>query len=195
MTERDLKIIELLKCCKVLTREQIQKVLFKDVHMNICLRRLKVLTENKDIKRAYFQLERHKNVYVYYLDKKPSKRNIIHNLSISEFLTDVMLIADIKHIETNYKIGNIIADAYIRYQSINGIDKRLFLEVQRSNKVEDCVQKYRNIKDIILEEKPRWNTMPRLIVLTDLEHNNEQLKSMKVYYDNLKAKNTRALIF
>ena len=37
--------------------------------------------------------------------------------------------------------------------------------------------------------------MPRLIVLTDLEHNNEQLKSMKVYYDNLKAKNTRALIF
>ena len=170
-------------------------MLFKDVHMNICLRRLKVLTENKDIKRAYFQLERHKNVYVYYLDKKPSKRNIIHNLSISEFLTDVMLIADIKHIETNYKIGNIIADAYIRYQSINGIDKRLFLEVQRSNKVEDCVQKYRNIKDIILEEKPRWNTMPRLIVLTDLEHNNEQLKSMKVYYDNLKAKNTRALIF
>ena len=195
MTERDAKIIELLKCCKVLTREQIQKVLFKDVHINICLRRLKALTENKDIKRAYFQLEKHKNVYVYYLDKKRSKRNIIHNLAIADFITDVILVADVKHIETNYKIGNIIADAYIRYQGTNGKDKRLFLEVQRSNKVTDCVQKYRNIKDIILEEKPNWMTMPRLVVLTDLEHNNEQLKNMKAYYDNLKAKNIRNLIF
>ena len=37
--------------------------------------------------------------------------------------------------------------------------------------------------------------MPRLVVLTDLEHNNEQLKNMKAYYDNLKAKNIRNLIF
>lgn len=195
MTERDAKIIELLKCCKVLTREQIQKVLFKNVHTNICLRRLKILTENKEIKRAYFQLEKHKNVYVYYLDKKPAKRNLLHDLAISEFITDVMLVADIKHIETNYRIDNIIADAYIRYQGVNGKNKRLFLEVQRSNKVQDCVQKYRKIKDIILEQKPAWTTMPRLIVLTDLEHNNEQLKTMKVFYDNLKAKNIRELIF
>lgn len=195
MTERDAKIIELLKCCKVLTREQIQKVLFKNVHTNICLRRLKILTENKEIKRAYFQLEKHKNVYVYYLDKKPAKRNLLHDLAISEFITDVMLVADVKHTETNYKIGNIIADAYIRYQGTNGKDKRLFLEVQRSNKVTDCVQKYRNIKDIILEEKPNWAVMPRLVVLTDMEHNQEQLKNMKVYYDNLKAKNIRNLIF
>ena len=195
MTDRDLKIIELLKQCKILTREQIQKVLFKDIHMNVCLRRLKVLTDNKEIKRAYFQLEKHKNVYVYYLDKKPAKRNLLHDLAVSEFITDVILISNVKHVETNYKIGNIVADAYIRYTNSEGKNKRLFLEVQRSNKVADCVQKYRKIKDIILEEKPAWATMPRLIVLTDLEHNNEQVKNMKVFYDNLKAKNIRNLIF
>lgn len=195
MTDRDRMIIELLKSCKLLTREQIQKVLFRNVHTNICLRRLKILADNKEIKRSYFNLSENKNVYVYYLDKKPAKRNLIHDLAVSEFITDMMLISDIKYVEVNYKIGNVIADAYIRYSGKTGGNKRLFLEVQRSNKVDDCVVKYKGIKDVIIDEKPGWNVMPRLIVLTDLEHSNRQLKDMRVYYDSLRTKNIREIIF
>lgn len=195
MTDRDRMILEMLKSCKLLTREQIQKVLFKNVHTNICLRRLKTLADNKEIKRSYFNLGGNKNVYVYYLDKKPAKRNLLHDLAVSEFLTDMMLVSDVKHIEVNYKIGNVIADAYIRYTGSTGVNKRLFLEVQKSNKVEDCVLKYRGMRNVVVNEKPCWNTMPRLIVLTDLEHSNKQLKDMKVYYDSLKSKNIRKIIF
>ncbi len=38
-------------------------------------------------------------------------------------------------------------------------------------------------------------TIPRLIVITDLEHNNEQLKHMKVKYDTTDMENLRELLF
>lgn len=195
MTERDKKIIELVNQCGVITREQVQRVLFKDTHINVPLRRLKVLVDNKQIKRSYFNLGGHVNSYVYYQGKKPSKRLISHNLLITEFITKVMSICEVIEIETNYKIGNIIADAYIRYKTYEGRTRHLFLEIQLSNKVSDCVEKYKGIKEIILDEKPLWTTIPRVIVVTDLPHNNEQLKGITVKYDTKQMNNIRDLLF
>ena len=195
LVERDKKIIELINKVGVITREQVQKVLFKNTHKNVPMRRLSYLTENKLIKRNYYQIEEHKNSYVYYLNKKPAKRNIKHELLVTEFLTNVMSMSEVLEVETHFAIGDVIADAYIKYKDSENKVRRAFLEVQLSNKVDDCVSKYKNIKAAILDEKPNWSVMPRLIVITDLEHNNEQLKGMMIKYDTLQMNNLRELLF
>ena len=195
MTDRDKKIIELVSQCGVITREQVQRVLFKDTHINVPLRRLKVLVDNKEIKRNYYNIGGHKNVFVYYLGKKPSKRLITHNLLITDFITKVMSMTEVVEVETSFKLGNVISDGYIKYKTYEGKTRHLFLEVQLSNKVSDSVEKYKGIKSAILEEKPNWQTIPRLIVITDLEHDNEQIKGMKVKYDTLQMNNLRELLF
>ena len=195
MTDRDKKIIELVSQCGVITREQVQRVLFKDTHINVPLRRLKVLVDNKEIKRDYYNIGGHRNVFVYYQGKKHSKRLITHNLLITDFITKVMSICEVVEVETSFKLGNVIADGYIKYKTYEGKTRHLFLEVQLSNKVSDSVEKYKGIKSAILEEKPNWQTIPRLVVITDLEHNEEQLKGMKVKYDNTDMNNIRELLF
>lgn len=195
MTDRDKKIVELVSQCGVITREQVQRVLFKDTHINVPLRRLKVLVDNKEIKRDYYNIGGHRNVFVYYQGKKPSKRLITHNLLIAEFITKVMSICEVVEVETSLKIGNVIADGYIKYKTCEGKTRHLFLEVQLSNKVSYCIEKYKNIKSAILEEKPNWQTIPRLVVITDLEHNEEQLKGITVKYDNTEMNNLRELLF
>ena len=195
LPDRDKKTIELIEKIGPLTREQIQRVLFKNVHLNVPNRRLTLLTDNKLIKRAYYQLEQHKNVYVYYSNKKPSKRNIKHEIMVSEFITNVMAICEVLEVETHYTIGNIISDAYMRYKDSEGKVRSLFLEVQLSNKVNDCISKYKDIKNIILDERKDWQTIPRLIVITDLEHNNEQMKNIRIKYDTTEMNNLRDLLF
>lgn len=195
LVTRDKNIIELIEKVGVITREQVQRVLFKNVHQNIPMRRLSYLSENKLIKRAYYQIEEHKNVYVYYLGKKPSKRNIRHEITVTEFITNVMAITDVLEVNTHYVLGDIIADGYIKYRDSEGKIRRLLLEVQLSNKVGDCINKYNDIKRIILDNRSDWQTIPRLIVITDLEHNNEQLKHMKVKYDTTDMENLRELLF
>ena len=195
LVDRDKNIIILIEKVGVITREQVQKVLFKNVHQNIPMRRLSYLSENKLIKRAYYQIEEHKNVYVYYLGKKPSKRNIRHEITVTEFITSVMAMCEALEVETHYAIGNIIADAYMKYKDSEGRIKHLFLEVQLSNKVNDCVEKYKDIKNLILDNKPDWQTIPRLIVITDLPHQEDQLKNIKVKYDTKDMKNIRQLLF
>ena len=195
LPERDKKTIELIEKIGPLTREQIQRVLFKNVHMNVPNRRLTLLTYNKLIKRSYYQIDAHKNVYVYYADKKPAKRNIRHEIMVSEFITTVMSMCEVLEVETHYTIGNIISDAYIKYRDSEGKVRSLFLEVQLSNKVEDCVSKYKDIKNIILDQRKDWQTIPRLIVITDLEHNNEQMKNIRIKYDTTEMQNIRELLF
>ena len=195
LVERDKKIIDLINQVGVITREQVQKVLFKNTHKNVPLRRLSYLAEYKLIKRDYYQVSSHTNSYVYYLGKKPAKRNIKHEIMVSEFITTVMAMCEVLEVETHYSIGNIIADAYMKYRGNDGKVRSLFLEVQLSNKVEDCVSKYKDIKNIILDERKDWQTIPRLIVITDLEHNNEQMKNIRIKYDTTEMNNLRDLLF
>ena len=195
LVERDKKIIDLINQVGVITREQVQKVLFKNTHKNVPMRRLSHLTENKLIKRDYYQLEQHRNAYVYYTGKKPSKRNIKHETMVSEFITNVMAMCEVIEVKTHYVIGDIIADAYIKYKDSDNKVRSIFLEVQLSNKVSDCVSKYGNIKNIILEERKDWQVIPRLIVITDLEHNNEQIKNIRIKYDTTDMNNLREILF
>lgn len=196
LVDRDKKVIDLLENVKVATREQIQRVVYPNVSQNIPIRKLTMLTENKLVKRDYFNLGGHNNVYIYYLNKKPSKRNILHEITITDFITKVMSICEVIEVYTSYKTGSIISDCYIRYRDSEGKIRHLVAEIQLSNKVyEGSVEKYKKFKNEILEHRKEFNTIPRLIVITDLPHDNEQIKGMKVKYDNLQMNNIRELLF
>lgn len=196
LVDRDKKVIDLLENVKVATREQIQRVVYPNVSQNIPIRKLTMLTENKLVKRDYFNLGGHNNVYVYYLNKKPSKRNILHEITITDFITRVMSICKVIEVYTSYKTGSIISDCYIRYQDSEGKIRHLVAEIQLSNKVyEGSVEKYKKFKNEILEHRKEFATIPRLIVITDLPHDNEQIKGMKVKYDTLQMNNLRELLF
>lgn len=182
MQERDLKILSFLTICRICTRKQVQELLFPDVHENIPLRRLKKLTDEGYINRKMFNVEGTKNMYVYYLDKQPKKKLITHDLYITDFL--------VKLIKNNYKIvefkksqpiGNIIPDAYVKIKKENKV-KRILLEVQISPN--DCLKKYKEIKNIILENTD-WPVMPILYVVNN-QNLDKNLKNIKVIYDNCK---------
>ena len=71
MQERDIKILEFMTQVRYSTNENIQDVFFQGLNHNVCYRRLNYLIDCKLIKRKYYHVD-NKNIYVYYLDKKPS---------------------------------------------------------------------------------------------------------------------------
>lgn len=198
LVDRDKRAVDLVELIGVATREQIQRVVYPRISQNTPIRKLTMLTDNKLLKRDYYNLGGKNNSYVYYpIDsKKPSKRNIKHEIYISEFITNVMSISHVIGVYRSYKTGSIISDAYIKYKDSENRVRHLVLEVQLSGKVyEGCVEKYKKFKHEILEHRPEFKTIPRLVVITDLEHQEEQIKGMKVKYDSLQMNNLRELIF
>lgn len=182
MQERDLKILEFMTVCRVCTRKQVQELLFPNVHENIPLRRLKKLSDEGYINREMFNIEGTKNMYVYYLDKRPKKRLITHDLYITDFLIKLIKNGyEILEFKKSPKIGNIIPDAYLKIRKNKRI-KRILLEVQISPN--DCLSKYKEIKDIILENTD-WPVMPILYVVNN-QCLDKRLKDIKVIYDNCK---------
>ena len=84
--------------------------------------------------------------------------------------------------KTSYdSIGNIIPDAYIKIRKEKKV-KRVLLEVQISPN--DCLTKYKEIKDIIIENT-KWPVMPTLYIVNN-QGLNKKLKNIKVIYDNCK---------
>lgn len=190
METRDKNIVNFINMVELCNRDQIKNIYFKNVHQNICMRRLKKLSDDEYINR----LKYNGNSYIYYSDKKPSKRMINHDLYITDFV--------VKMIKNNYKIlefkksfviGNIISDAYIRYQTPDGIKRHCLLEIQLSNKVDDCVLKYKNFKNTIINSDIRWDTIPRIIIITDMPQR-IHVKGINVLYDDTNINNIINLI-
>lgn len=182
MQERDLKILSFLTMCRICTRKQVQELLFPDVHENIPLRRLKKLSDEGYINRKMFNVEGTKNMYVYYLDKQPKKKLITHDLYITDFLVKLIKNKyEILDFKKSPQIGNIIPDAYLKIRKNKRI-KRILLEVQISPN--DCLTKYKEIKDIIIENT-KWPVMPTLYIINN-QGLNKKLKNIKVIYDNCK---------
>ena len=182
MQERDLKILEFMTVCRVCTRRQVQELLFPNVHENIPLRRLKKLSDEGYINREMFNIEGTKNMYVYYLDKRPKKRLIAHDLYITDFLVKLIKNGyEILEFKKSPKIGNIIPDAYLKIRKNKRI-KRILLEVQISPN--DCLSKYKEIKDIIIENT-EWPVMPTLYVINN-QGLDKRMKDIKVIYDSIR---------
>lgn len=190
METRDKSVINFIDMVGIANRDQIKSLYFSEVHQNICMRRLKKLAEDEYINRFKYD----GNTFIYYSDKKPSKRMINHDLYITNLVVKMIKEGyEILEFKKSFCIGSIISDAYIRYISPCGMKRHLVLEIQLSNKVEDCVNKYKNFKNIILENKIDWDTIPRLLVITDMKQRVE-IKGMRVFYDDTSMNNIKNLI-
>ncbi|MDU6996024.1 MAG: hypothetical protein E6356_14275 [Terrisporobacter othiniensis] len=179
MQERDMKILKFISDVRVCTNEDIQQVFFKGLSVNMCYRRLNHLIECKLIKRSYYNIDKNKNVYVYYLDKKPSIKILKHELLITKFLVNLINQGyEILEFEKSPNIADIIPDAMIKFKSSNDKIKHIFLEVQISDN--NCIKKYYNIKSKVKHEIP--NT---LYIVTNQQLKDTKLRDLKVVIDDL----------
>ena len=190
MQTRDKNVIDFINMVEICNRGHVKELFFPDVHQNICMRRLKKLSDDEYINRMKYD----GNTFIYYADKKPSKRIINHDLHITSLVVN-MLKNDFEILEfkKSFVLGPIISDAYIKYKDQEGKVKHLVLEVQLSNKVEDCVLKYKNFKNIILDNNVNWDSIPRLLVITDMPQRIE-LRGIKVLYDDTTMSNIKNII-
>lgn len=185
MTDRDKAIVQFINEYELCTKEHIKELFFPECHANVCMRRLKKLAEDELINR----FKHNGNVFIYYASKKPSKRLINHDMYITDFVVKMLKQGyEILEFKKSFCIGNIISDAYIRYKDQEGTTRHLVLEVQLHNKVEDCINKYADFKNIILDNRKDWNSIPRIICITDMK-DRIQLKGLKVLYDNTEMNN------
>lgn len=197
--KRDLEALDFINKCKLCTRRQIQEIIFPDVNQNVCMRRLKLLDDLKLISRARYNIDDKSNQYVYYpyKSKKPSKRLLQHDLVVSEFIKKLYLAhIEVVDVERSVPIGSVIPDAVITIRCSSGGIKRLVLEVQLSGKLENCITKYSKFKNEIKDNRRNWNTMPSLIVISELEGKRiNKVGGMKVLYSNINIENIRELVF
>lgn len=183
MEDRDMKVLEFVSLVRVCTREQVQEMFFKDVHQNVAMRRLKYLADADYIRRDTYNLDKNKrrNAYVYYMDRKPGKKIVKHDLIVTDVIVKFLQEGyEIIEFERSYKIGNIIPDALIKVKK-NGRVKRIILEVQISPN--DCLSKYHNFREVVIENT-NWQVMPVLYVVNN-QNLNKKLNDIKVVYDNL----------
>ena len=182
---RDKKVVDFINTFELCRREHIKELFFPEVHENICMRRLKKLAEDGHIERIKME----GNVFVYYANKKPSKRLLTHDMYITDLVVKMIKLGyEILEFKRSFMIGKIISDAYIRYQDQEGKIRHCVLEIQLSNKVEDCINKYKDFKNIILDNRKDWNSIPRIICITDMQQRVE-LKGLKVLYDTTEMNN------
>lgn len=183
MEDRDMKVLEFVSLVRVCTREQVQEMFFKDVHQNVAMRRLKYLADADYIRRDTYNLDKNKrrNAYVYYMDRKPGKKIVKHDLIVTDVIVKFIQEGyEIIEFERSCKIGNIIPDALIKVKK-NGRVKRIILEVQISPN--DCLSKYHNFREVVIENT-NWQVMPVLYVVNN-QNLNKKLNDIKVVYDNL----------
>lgn len=185
MEARDKKVVDFINTFGLCRREHIKELYFSEVHQNICMRRLKKLSDDEHIKRIKLE----GNIFVYYSNKKPSKRLLRHDMYITDLIVKMIKQGyEIIDFKRSLVIGNIISDAYIRYKDTEGKTRHCVVEIQLNNRVADCINKYKRFKDIILDSKVDWNTIPRIICITDMQQRVE-LKGLKVLYDNTEMNN------
>lgn len=180
MTDRELLILDYLSKVRLSTTKQLQDVFFKGLHHSVSYRILKGLIDAGLIKRKYYR-SNNKNVHVYYLDKAPSKRNIDHDLLITEFYVELIRNQyEIISYEKNPMLSEIIPDAEIWFRK-NNKTFSLFLEVQMSQ--HDCIKKYYNLSSKVKRELPTT-----LYIISDKKTDIQKLRDFNVVIDTLKMK-------
>ena len=190
MEARDKKVVDFINTFELCRREHIKDLFFSEVHPNICMRRLKKLADDGHINRVKME----GNIFVYYSERKPSKRLLTHDMYITDFVVKMLKQGyEILEFKKSFVIGNIISDAYIRYKDQDDKVRHLVLEIQLSNKVEDCINKYKDFKNIILDNKKEWNSIPRIICITDMKQRVE-LRGLKVLYDTTEMNNINEIL-
>lgn len=179
ITERDMRVLELLTQLRYMTTKQLKDTIFKDVSYSVCYRRLNYLSSNKLIYRKYYNLGKNTNSHIYYLDKAPLKRNISHELLISQFVIELIKQGHkILEIDKTPIYKGIKPDLIARIRTKNNKDRVIFLEVQLSK--HDCISKYFNLYE--------GDTPAILYIVTNNKIESKQIRNLRIVIDTLDFK-------
>lgn len=177
--DRDLEILKFLTRVRIATNQDIQQVFFNGLNPCVCYRRLSHLVECDAIKRAYYNFGRNKNIYIYYLDKKPSVKILEHDLLITKFVVNLIKEGyEILEFEKTPIVAGVKPDAEIWFKK-NNVKYGLFLEVQLST-THSCQEKYYNMKSKVDRKIPST-----LYIVSDKEIIIRKLRDFKTVLDNL----------
>ena len=180
MTERDLKVLQFLTSTRIASTRQIQDSFFPGLNPSISYDRLKYLADNKFLKRNFYRIEPNRNSYVYYLDKKPSKKTLRHELLITQFYVELKkLNFEILSFEKNIIYKGFRPDAIVEFKTDKQQVKKVFLEVQLSK--HSVYEKYYNINPNAAADVPGY-----LWVVTDQEQQQHQIRNLRIIVDDLK---------
>ncbi|MFI3211578.1 MAG: hypothetical protein R3Y64_11095 [Peptostreptococcaceae bacterium] len=193
IVERDLKIVEFIDLVELATNKHIQELFFENVNNVVCSRRLAKLANVEYIKRCKLD----SNKYYYYGNdsKKPNIRLVRHDLLLTDYLVELIKLgANIIDFKRNLVIDNVICDGFIKFK----LDDKIYtqvLEVQLSNKISDCIDKYSDFKTKIYNAKlnDRFEIIPTIICLTDLK-DKVNLKGYRVRYLDTNLQNLKEVL-
>lgn len=197
MTPRDRDIYHFIEMVGVCTAQQVRDTFLPTVDITKTYQRLRVLINNKHIKKFKIGLNNY-----YYVGKKTSKKILEHDLKTTELVAYLKSNgATIVKFKRNKVIGrslidNIYADGYIVYKVKIGdktYKRHILVEVQRSiqyrvnpdfGKLYGCVEKYNHdsVRDSLKEINASngFKQFPPLVVITDIEDNTTQLLTTKI---------------
>lgn len=190
MNTKSIKIIKFIDTVQFCTREQIQRLYFKNTSGSYCSRYLTTLVDNKMIKRKYYNLGLQTNPYIYYKDKRPSKKILRHDLLITDAIIGFINSFSIKEVVKSPVIDDVVPDAMLIIRTGYSLQP-ILVEVQLSK--HDCFTKYYNFarkfkKYSQLDEKPI------LYVATDLELNEKKLRDLDIVIDDLSMTKIRGIL-
>lgn len=179
ITERDMKVLELLTQLRYMTTKQLKDTIFKDVSYSVCYRRLACLSGNKLINRKYYNIDKNTNSHIYYLDKPPKKSIIKHELLITQFVVELSKLGlDILEVGKGQIYRGIRPDLIVRIRTKAGKDRVVFVEVQLSK--HDCITKYFNLYE--------GDTPAILYVVTDNRIDPPKIRNMRCVIDDTSFK-------
>ena len=180
MKDKAIKVVNFIDTVQFCTREQIQRLYFKNTSERYCNMYLTDLVSNKILKRKYYNLDIKTNPYIYYKDKRPSKRLLRHDLLITDTIIRFMNIFSIKEIIKSPIIEDVIPDAMLVIRTGYSLQP-ILIEVQLSK--HDCFKKYYNFAPKF-KRYSNLDEKPILYVVTDLELNVIKLLDVNIIVDN-----------
>lgn len=179
MTPRDMQVLTFLTATRLASTKQIQDAFFYQLNPSVSYSRLKYLTDNKFLKRDYYRIGHNSNTHIYYLDKKPSKRTLEHDLLITQFYVELKkLNFEIISFEKTPIYKGFKPDAIIEFKKQNGETRKLFLEVQLSD--HDCISKYYNINPNNSPDIPN-----QLWIITNKPQEDHKIRNLRIIIDDI----------
>ena len=168
--KRDKEALDFIDKFKIATTDTLAELFYPSIQ--IAQRRLKILTDDKHIKRErdHFTMQYH-----YYQKKTTQSR---HSILLTDFYRELNKIADIEFFDKEFSIGNMRSDGLVVYKK-NNTNYVAFIEVQIANTPID-IDKYEKLYRSGTYKSYFNNVFPLIIVITNKSIPKTKLKVIKV---------------
>lgn len=173
ITQRDRKVIEFIEAMNCVSTKTIYELFYPS--LRVAQNRLKLMTENKIVKRDRDHLT---SQYYYYINNKP--KQVHHNLLLANFYKELSKKATIEVFKKEFVIEDIRPDALVIY-TVNGKSYIAFVEIELSNQPD--IPKYEALFKSGKYKEYFKGVFPLIYYVTDKTIPDTKLKVIKISED------------